>query len=160
MIRFIAAIDSRSGLAEDHGIPWGRKLTSDIAQFRSRTRGGVLMMGYGWYQEQQKPLSERRNLVATTKPGPLREGFERVGDAREFLKSFKGDIWVGGGAGLFAATIDLADELYLTKVDGDFKCTKFFPDYQGSFELISASETHRENGISFVFEIWKKRAQQ
>ena len=180
MIRFIAAIDSKHGVANEHGIPWQGKLPTDVAYFRNKTLHGTVMMGYGWYKEQQLPLPERRNLVATSNSEPLRPGFERVPDAREFLNKFKSrfthhpsgvvstagqqdsvvrepDIWVGGGAGLFASTLDLADELYLTLIDWDFHCTKFFPQFEQDFEKVSESEPQTENGITFKFTVWKHK---
>jgi len=157
MIRFIAAIDERRGLANEHGIPWQSKVPTDAAYFRSKTIHSNLMMGYGWYVEQKLPLPERRNLVATTNPEPLREGFERVTDAREFLQNATEDIWVGGGAILFTNTLDLADELYITQLNGDFQCTKFFPEFEGSFVLKSKSEPITENNITFWFEIWQRK---
>lgn len=157
MIRFIAALDSKRGVADDHGIPWQSKIPTDVRYFRDKTIGGNLLIGYGWYQEMQKPLPNRRNIVATTKTEVLRPGFEKVSDARKFLLNSKEDIWVGGGAGLFASTLDLADELYLTFVEGDFICTKLFPEFEDKFEKVSESEPITENGVTFRFTIWKRK---
>lgn len=157
MIRFIAAIDSKRGIADENGIPWQRKLPTDVAYFRDKTLGGNVMMGAGWYKEQLKPLPDRRNLVATSEPGDLRPGFEKVEDARKFLQEFKGDVWVGGGAGLFSSVLDLAEELYITQLDQDFHCTKFFPDFKDKFVLASESPKQTENGITFSFQIWRKK---
>jgi dihydrofolate reductase len=157
MIRFIAAIDSKQGLADEHGIPWQRKLPTDIAYFRAKTKGGIVLMGYRTYEEFDKPLPERRNLVASAKAESLRAGFERVHDASKFLKNTKEDVWVIGGAALFASTLDLADELYLTRVKGDFHCTKFFPPFEQDFRLESRSEPQTENGITFRFEVWRRK---
>lgn len=157
MIRFIAAIDKNRGIADDHGIPWQGKIPTDIKQFREKTEGGAVMMGYGWYKEQEKPLPNRRNLVATRKPEKLREGFELVQDAREFLQNTKEDIWVGGGAGLFASTLDLADELHLTQLEQAFDCTKFFPEFADSFILKEESDPITENGITYTFQTWVRR---
>ena len=156
MIKFIAALDEKRGIANDHGIPWQGKVPSDVAQFRQKTLHGNVMMGYGWYVEQKLPLPDRRNLVATTNPEPLRPGFERVTDARAFLQQAKEDIWVGGGAALFASTLDLADELYLTQLQGDFHCTKFFPEFQDRFNLQEESQPITENGITYTFQLWRK----
>ena len=156
MIRCIAAIDDKYGLANDHGIPWQGKIPTDVAYFRGKTTGSSVMMGYGWYVEQAQPLPNRKNLVATTNDEELRPGFEKVTDARKFLTETKDDVWVGGGAGLFASTIDLADELYLTRVGGDFSCTKFFPEFDKNFTLKSSSESHTENDINFRFEVWER----
>lgn len=157
MIRFIAAIDEKQGLADAGGIPWQGKIPTDVKYFRDKTLHGNVMMGYGWYKEQQKPLPDRRNLVATTNPEKLREGFELVTDARKFLQETTDDIWVGGGAGLFASTLDLADELYLTQLQGDFNCTKFFPEFKDKFSLKSESEEREENGIKFRFQVWTNK---
>lgn len=156
MIRFIAALDSKKGIANQHGIPWQGMIPSDVAYFRSKTLNSNIMMGYGWYQEQLKPLPHRRNLVAFPGTEQMRPGFEQVADARRFLKTFDQDIWVGGGAILFERTLDLADELYLTRIEKDFACTKFFPDFENLFNLASKSQPITENGVTFSFEVWKK----
>ena len=157
MIRAIAAIDSKRGLANDGGIPWQGKIPTDVAQFRQKTIHSNVMMGYGWYVEQKQPLPERRNLVATSKDEPMRPGFEHVSDAREYLKNSAEDVWVGGGAGLFASTLDLIDELYITQLDKDFNCNKFFPEFEDKFVKVSESEPHTENGITFAFQVWRKK---
>jgi len=157
MIRFIAAIDSKQGIANEHGIPWQGKIPGDVANFRAKTLHGAVVMGMGWYKEQIKPLPERRNIVATSDPGPLRPGFEAVADANKFLEQATEDIWVGGGAGLFASTLDQADELYLTQLDRDFKCTKFFPKFKDQFVLKTESEPMTENGITYTFQVWVRK---
>jgi dihydrofolate reductase len=157
MIRFIAALDNKRGIADDNGIPWQGKIPSDVAYFREKTIGGSIMMGSGWYAEQKLPLPNRKNLVATKDPRPLRDGFEKVLDARSFLQTTTDDVWVGGGAGLFASTLDLADELYLTLIDTDFNCTKFFPGYQNHFVRIDSNQPLTENGITYTFTVWHRR---
>ncbi len=156
MIKFIAAIDSKLGLANDHGIPWQGKVPTDVANFRQKTLQGTVMMGYGWYVEQKQPLPDRRNVVASSKAETMRPGFEQTTDARKFLQDAKDDVWVGGGAGLFASTLDLADELHLTLLEGDFDCTKFFPQYQDKFELVDKSDPITENGITYHLTVWHR----
>lgn len=156
MIRFIAAVDSKLGMATDQGIPWD--LPADREYFRTQTRQGVILMGYQTYKEFDAPLHGRTNWVATTGSDPLREGFEPVADAVEFLQQQRSDVWVIGGAGLFAQTISLADELYLTRIQADYHCTKFFPQFEEQFELISQTKPQQQTGLQFHFEIWHKRA--
>ncbi len=157
MIRFIAAIDSKRGLANSKGIPWQGKLPTDVTYFRQKTLGGIIMMGHGWYVEQKLPLPDRRNLVASSSLHEVRPGFELVDDARKYLEKTQADVWVGGGAALFTNTLDLADELYLTRIEADFHCTKFFPSFEQDFVLIEQSEQQTESGITFHFEIWKPK---
>ncbi len=157
MILFIAAMDERRGIADEHGLPWQGKLPTDVKQFRAKTIHGTVLMGYGTYVEFAKPLSDRHNYVATSSTEKLREGFETVHDARAFLSAAHEDIWVIGGAKLFETTLDQADELVLTRVEGDFGCTKFFPEFEESFVLTDKGQEQEENGIKFRFEIWKRR---
>jgi dihydrofolate reductase len=157
MIRFIVAVDSKLGMANEHGIPWQGKLPSDIKQFREHTVHSTVLMGYATYMEFDHPLSDRKNYVASTKQETLRPGFALVNDAFAFLKAATEDIWVIGGAGLFTATLEVADELLVTQLVGDFNCTKFFPPFQDKFELKSSSEQFVENNIPFVFQVWTRK---
>jgi dihydrofolate reductase len=157
MIRFIAAIDEKRGIANDHGIPWQGKLPSDVAYYRNKVKSGILLMGYGLYKELTKPYPGSINYVATSnKEEKLHEGFEAVADARAFITNAKSDVWNLGGAGLFGSTLDLADELYITQLEGDFGCTKFFPDFEDKFTLVSQTQMQTENDITFQFEVWKR----
>ena len=61
---------------------------------------------------------------------------------------------------MFESTIDLADELYITQLDGDWHCTKFFPEFRDKFELKSALSPQTENGITFRFTTWKRLQKQ
>lgn len=131
MIRLIAAVDSRLGVANDHGIPWQGEIPSDTKYFNDETASGIIVMGFRTYQEFDKPLHDRQNFVVTRpESAELRPGFDGVVDLKGFLHEHAHDlVWVIGGAGLFAASLALADELYLTQLDEDFHCTKFFPTF-------------------------------
>ena len=61
MIRLIAAIDSRRGIATDSGIPW--KLPGDTAYFHEKTAKGLILMGFATYSEFAAPLHGRENFV-------------------------------------------------------------------------------------------------
>jgi len=152
----VAAIDERRGLADEHGLPWQGKIPTDVRHYRQEVDGGIILMGYGTYVEMSKPLPGR-NVVASHKAGSLRTGFELVADAREFLQNSNEDVFVFGGALLFASTLDLVTDLHLTQLEGDFHCTKFFPEYKHLFKLVSQSEPITENGITFRFETWERK---
>jgi dihydrofolate reductase len=160
MIRFMAAIDQKRGIADDHGIPWHGKLPTDIQYYHEKIKGFDTIMGYGMYIELSKPLVNPMNYVASQHGTQLRDGFVLVEDAHKFIEDFPKDIWVLGGAGLFASTIDLADELYLTKIDADFNCTKFFPAYEHDFTLVSQTPPQVENGLTFSFTVYKRNGQK
>jgi dihydrofolate reductase len=158
MIRFIAAIDAKRGIADEHGLPWQGRLPTDVHYYHEKIKTGAILMGYGLYVELGKPYPGRINYVATANVDePLRDGFEPVADAHRFLEQTTGDVWNLGGAILFTSTLDLADELYITKLEEDFNCTKFFPEYEQDFEMVSTSEPMEENGIHFRFTVYKRK---
>ncbi len=157
MIRMIAAIDKDGGVADDHGIPWQGKIPGDVEYYHKKISTGALLMGYGVYKELSKPYPGGVNYVANLEPVELRDGFELVLDARQFLQEQSGDVWNLGGAALFTSTIDLADELYLTQLQRSFNCTKFFPKFKDKFELKSESQPITENGITYTFQVWTRK---
>ncbi len=154
MIRLIAAIDSQRGIATDSGIPW--TLPGDSAYFREKTSSGLIVMGRATYEEFAAPLHDRENFVFSRSTSPLREGFTVVRSLGELRATHPGeDVWVIGGATVYAETISQADELLLTQVTGDFGCTKFFPPYLATFALQTKGEEHQEGGVSYRFETWR-----
>lgn len=156
MIRFIAAIDEKRGIADDKGIPWD--LPTDRKYFRDQTKTGLVLMGYGTYIEFDKPMHHVPNYVASSVDRQLMPGFELVKDVPAFYKQHEGETINNiGGAGVFTSTLEYADELVLTLIHADFHCTKFFPPYEELFELISKEEPITENGITFHYENWKRK---
>ncbi len=155
MIRLIAAIDSRRGIATESGIPW--KLPGDTAYFHKKTSTGVILMGWATYNEFAAPLHQRENFVLTRDSGVLRAGFRAVGSLDQLLAAHpEEDVWVIGGATVYAETIVEADELLLTQVAGDFHCTKFFPPYQSGFRLAARGDDRQEGGTTYRFETWQR----
>ncbi|HTE57311.1 MAG TPA: dihydrofolate reductase [Verrucomicrobiae bacterium] len=149
-------MDEKQGIADDHGIPWQGKLPTDIRYYRRKSRGGTVLMGEVMYNELTRPMPGRRNLVLALAP-TLRPGFEKVKDLATLLQNPPENFWVLGGASIFEQTLDAADELYLTQIEGDFGCTKFFPEFKDTFELAEESQPQIESGITFRFQIWKRK---
>jgi dihydrofolate reductase len=154
----IAAVDTRLGVANERGIPWQGQIPMDTDYFQEQTAEGLIVMGYATYKEFGQPLHERMNFVVTRPDTEeMREGFVGVPDFTKFLDEHARElVWVIGGAGLFAACLGRTDELLLTRLDADFHCTKFFPDFVDTFELVSELGPHEQSDISFTFQTWQR----
>ena len=125
MINHIVIVDNQLGMADDHGIPWP---PLDQDYFRQKSQGHLMVMGYRTYSEFAQPLPNRRNLVVVH-PGtpPLRPGFEAMEDVDKWLdQNSQEEVWIIGGAVLFAQTLDRTDFVYITRIDQQFACTKFY----------------------------------
>jgi dihydrofolate reductase len=157
VVRLIVAIDERRGLADDQGIPWQGNIPTDAQYFRDQTSTGTLVMGYRTYEELSAPLHRGPEFVlGRASRAPLRTGFRLVSQFSEFLAEHDQEtVWVIGGAALFSLAIDVADELFITQLDGDFGCTKFFPEFTDRFDLVDTRGDHMEGGIRFRFEVWR-----
>ena len=160
MIRLIAAIDQKRGIAKNDGMPWD--LPDDEAYFTEQTKkfGGHVLTGGKTFRVayKNKPLSGRHNYILTREQTPI-EGVSLVHNLKDFLKGFKDkDLWVAGGANVFDQIIKLglADELYLTLIDSDFECDQFFPEYKSKFHLTNQSEAQSHNGVSYKYTIFSK----
>jgi dihydrofolate reductase len=155
MIRLIAAMDSNRGIATASGIPW--KLSGDMAYFRQQTAQGLILMGRATYNEFAAPLHGRENFVLSTDPGPLRTGFQAVGSLDQLRASHpEQEIWIIGGATVYAETISEAEELLITQVLGDFNCTKFFPNFTDAFRFTVRDDERQDGGVSYRFETWQR----
>jgi dihydrofolate reductase len=155
MIRAIAAVDDRLGIATDAGIPW--KVPADVAHFRELTTGSNVVMGYATYAEFAGPMPGRTNYVATGRTAALRDGFHPVKDLHLFLSEFEGDLWIIGGATLYATTLDAVQEIALTRVAGDFGCTKFFPVFDTAFRLTAEDVPPVVEGVPAIrFQTWRR----
>jgi dihydrofolate reductase len=155
MIRDIAAIDDRLGLATDTGIPW--HIPADIEHFRTLTASSRVLMGYATYTEFENPMPGRTNYVATRRTTELRDGFIPVGDLSSFLSDITGDLWIIGGAMVYGVTLALVQELVLTRIDGDFGCTKFFPAFDETFSLVTDEAPPGAQGVPDIrFQTWRR----
>ena len=155
MIRLIAAVDQKMGIAKDGSQPW--KLPSDEQYFQNQTllHGGRVLMGRTTFAVIQKPLPRRQNFVLSHATEPI-EGATIVHDLQAFLVEHP-DVWVIGGASVYQQTIELADELYITRIEADFDCDQFFPQIDPEiFQLKQRSEFHHENDLTFYYEIYAR----
>jgi dihydrofolate reductase len=151
MISLIAAIDDKRGIGNKGKLPW--YLPEDLVRFKEITKGHAIIMGRNTFENIGKPLPDRRNIVVTQDSNFNVEGVtvvNSIDDALDVAKSDDGEVFVIGGAQIFVQTIDLADKLYLTQVEGNFNCDTFFPDFSvfTNEKFIGAGEA---NGIRYKF---------
>jgi dihydrofolate reductase len=141
-LSLIAAIADNGVIGREGGLPW--RLGSDLKRFRALTMGHPLIMGRRTFDSIPKPLDGRDSIVVTRESRlPDRSGlyFAPTLEAALALANERAgvlgaqEIFVIGGAGLFAEALPLAGRLYLTRVhgapDGD---TRWEPDLDGWVE--------------------------
>jgi len=160
MIRLIAAIDRKRGLAKHGILPWFIPEDEKYFTDQTKTHGGHVLTGGMTFRDTYKgrPLVNRQNYILTRQDEPI-EGAKVVHDLAKFLEDFRDkDLWVAGGAGVFEQVMEAgqADELYLTHIDADFRCDQFFPEYKDKFKLVEESEPREQNGFNFRYARYTK----
>jgi dihydrofolate reductase len=119
------------------------------------------------------PLSGRDNVVLTRHPVHSdRANVHVYASLEEALEAFadRPQVFIGGGASVYAEALPLADRLELTLVEGDFEGDAFFPPYghlvegpDAVFERVG-SERHEAGGSpgraapAFRFETYRRKA--
>jgi dihydrofolate reductase len=156
VIRFIAAVDRKLGMAKSGVQPW--KIPADEKYFLDHTSkyGAEVLMGSKTFEVIGHPLKDRRNYVLSRTAAAV-NGAEVVNDLDGFLKGFGRDLWVIGGASVFSQSLQYADELYLTHVEAEFGCDLFFPEYKDNFILLSEDDLMEDNGFIFRLAVYTRK---
>ena len=148
-ISIITAMDAKRGIGKNGQLPW--HIPEDFRRFKDLTSGNTVLMGRKTFESIGRPLPNRFNIVITNQLGNTdTQDLIFVNSLEEALKKAKGNVFIIGGGQIYAQSIQKADKLYLTKIDGDFNCDTFFPDYSDFTKetFIGAGE---ENGIKYEF---------
>jgi dihydrofolate reductase len=126
-VALIAAM-AANGVIGNHGaLPW--RLPDDLARFKRLTMGHPVIMGRATFQSMGKPLAGRRNIVLTRDRNAVIAGCEIAHGRGEALRLGGGqELFVIGGASVYALFLPLADLMYLTLIDADIPGDTFFPE--------------------------------
>ena len=136
----------------DNDLPW--YLPEDLKHFKKITLGKTVLMGRKTYESivkrLGKPLPERKNIVITRQSDlKVPEGvlvYHGIADALDTHKNE--DVYVIGGAEIFKHTLPLAEMMYVTHVDGEYKGDVFFPEVD--FNSWNKVEEKKHQGYSFA----------
>ena len=133
MIGLIWAQAANAVIGRDNAIPW--HVPEDMKHFRTVTSGSAVLMGRRTWESlppRFRPLPGRRNLVLTRSASWTAEGAETVHSLDEALV---GDVWVIGGADVYAAALPRADVLEVTEVDLDVAGDVHAPAIDSSWRI-------------------------
>ncbi len=139
----IAALAENRVIGAGGKIPW--RLPEDLKFFKEKTLGHTVVMGRKTWDSLGKPLPGRRNVVVSRKlpPGEKSLPGAVVVPSLEAVEALptQGEVWVIGGAEIYALALPRCAELYLTQVCGKPDGDTFFLLYENQF---AAVETLRE----------------
>lgn len=158
MIKAIIAIDEKNGMSKKGIIPWN--IPSDTKSYKELIQNAPILMGHKTKETHGKPLNDKPNFVLTREYRAKECSFGFITVTPLNLESVLklNDLWVIGGAQTFEKVIDKIDIIYMTRVNGNFGCDTFFPEFANKFQLREGGIERRENGFTFHVEIWQKKS--
>lgn len=135
-LALIWAMDKNRTIGAKNTLPW--RLPADLKRFRRLTSGHVLLMGRKTYESLPAPLVNRTHIIVTTdedyRPAHgclVASSLPTALTVADTLSQRLGchEVFVIGGASLYAQTLPLAARLYLTMIHAEFPGDTQFPEF-------------------------------
>jgi dihydrofolate reductase len=158
-ISIIAAIGKNRELGRRNELVWA--ISADLKRFKQLTTGHPIIMGRKTYESIGRPLPDRTNIIITRNTDPIPDCVV-VHSLEEALSVANAEdaeeIFVIGGAEIFAQALPHTDRLYMTLVnDEDPSADVFFPDYT-EFTQIVGQEEHAEHTPAYTWITFERPA--
>ncbi|OJV54381.1 MAG: hypothetical protein BGO31_09435 [Bacteroidetes bacterium 43-16] len=161
----VVAASANNVIGIDNKMPW--HLPDDLKFFKQTTSGFPIIMGKNtWLSLGQKPLPNRANVVISNSLEAA-AGAIVVKDIEQAISLLETShpglekAFVIGGGQIYKATMDIMDEMYVTRIHTVIdNGMVFFPEFAESDWEKVWSEFHDKDEkhlFSFTFEHWIRK---
>lgn len=165
MIKAIFACDEKWGIGKNNSLPWPHN-SEDLKWFKEKTENGIVVMGRNtWESLPRKPLPNRINYVITSDHNITEGYYGRFTSNKDIGTAIRAmieerfvpnqDIWIIGGSQLFSGCINVIEEIYLSRIDGDYNCDTFLPKWKIMRNFTIGEQHITKNGL--YIQKWVKR---
>ncbi|ODN01547.1 Dihydrofolate reductase [Orchesella cincta] len=177
-LNLIAACDAKMGIGLKNDLPW--RLRNEMAYFNRMTTGSsknpgstsgeskknVVVMGRKTWDSiplKFRPLKNRINEVNQSDVVWTTSWDETIRKLEELeAKGEIGKIWVTGGSFVYKLALESVhcNRIYLTRLQKDYGCDVFFPDFDtNTFQQVTdpevPEEEQDEGGIKYNFYVYE-----
>ena len=164
-VSLIVAMTEKRVIGLDGGMPW--HIAADLRNFRQLTMGHPVVMGRKTYQAIGGALPGRANIVVTRDRNFRAADADVVHDLEEALvkaaamAGIEGaeEVFVIGGAEIYAQAMGSAQRIYLTEVHQELPGDAFFPELAEGEWTESArrrNEPETDGGPAFSFVVLER----
>lgn len=146
MLKILVAFDENRVIGKNNTLIW--HLPADLKRFKALTTGHVIIMGRKTFESIGKPLPNRTTIVISRQADLQIEGVIIAHSVEEAILKAKSitrdDIFIVGGAEIYALSLALADQILVTQLHDIFEDDAYFPEIPTeTFEV-----TEKERGIT------------
>jgi dihydrofolate reductase len=162
-ISLVVAAAENNVIGKNNQLLW--HLPKDMKYFKNLTWGMPVTMGRKTFESMgSKPLRGRKNIVITRQPGWRADGVFVVNgvDAAAALAmemNYK-ELFIIGGGEIYVIAFNLADKIYMTRVQAEPEGDTFFPvieknDWQLAAHTDNAAD--EKHAFPFSFQTWVRK---
>ncbi len=163
-INLIWAEAHNSVIGMNGKMPW--HLPEDLAHFKRVTLGAPVIMGRKTWDslpERFRPLPGRTNIVISRRDDFL---VDQVGPDLHVITSLEAaldmasqhsEVWVIGGAQIYAQALPLAKKIIVTKIDAAFAGDAFAPALDSHWVETKREPHTAASGLSYTFTTYLRR---
>ena len=125
----IVACEQNNGIGLDNKIPW--YVPEDLKYFKQTTLHNTVIMGRNTFLSlNNKPLSNRKNIVVTSKKCYSTEGnltFMNIKESKNYIENNTNEnIFIIGGESIYNEFLNECHYIYITKIYDSYKCDRYF----------------------------------
>lgn len=153
MVSVIVAVAENGVIGDKNTLLW--HISEDLRNFKRVTSGHPVIMGRKTFDSLGRPLPNRTNVVITRQNLEI-EGCKVVHSLEEALSLFspEEEVFVIGGAQIYAEALPLADRFYLTRVHHAYEGDTSFPKWNESeWSLMDSERFERGEKYEYPFTI-------
>lgn len=148
----VVARADNGAIGKDGKLPW--HLPDDLRHFKRVTMGTPMVMGRRTFESLPGLLPGRRHIVLTRDSDWAREGVETAPTPAAALRIADAPrVSIIGGAEIFAAFMDVADEVILTEVHFEPAADVFLPPFDAGVWQEVEREAHAARDGAPAFSI-------
>jgi dihydrofolate reductase len=164
MISIIVAASDNDVIGQANALPW--HLSRDLKHFKDLTTGNAVIMGRKTFESIMarlgKPLPNRKNVVITTqKDFVVPPEVVVTGSFEEAIEKTKGEeVFVSGGAAIYAMALPHTDRIYLTRVHMQSAGDVHLPSIDFSeWNLVKEEQWPKDekNEFDATFQLYERR---
>lgn len=153
IISIIAALDENGCIGGNNSLLW--HIPEDMKWFKEQTLFKAVIMGRKTYESLPNTLPNRRMVVVSHE---VVEGdVDHYFDIKSAIKGYEGEIMIIGGGSIYEQTIDIADRLYLTRVEGEHDVGVDNPVYFPDVDFSDWYQIYSRPGDGCEFQIWCRK---
>jgi dihydrofolate reductase len=155
-VSLIVAMDRQRVIGNQGRLPW--HIPQDLKRFKALTMGHSMIMGRKTHESIGRLLPGRRSIIVTRQRGYAVPGALVVHAIEEALEACAGEaeVFVIGGAEIYAQSLDAATRIYLTEVHDCVRGDTWFPRLSGEWREVSRDPQAPQSGLAFDFVVLER----